>query len=75
MSNQIYVLLQIKSNQISSKIIVKVKDDPPKILIMIKLRRKNLSSKKNEFKVAAYPGSATEDILDYIKSVVRKKPH
>ena len=42
---------------------------------MIKyLRRENLSSRNNEYKIAAHPGSATKDIFDYIKPVVRKKP-
>ena len=42
---------------------------------MIKyLRRGNLSSKNYEVKVAAHPGSTTEDLIDYIKHVVRKKP-
>ena len=37
------------------------------------LRRENLSSKNYEVKVAAHPGSTTEDLIDYIKPVVRKK--
>ena len=41
---------------------------------MIKyLRRENVSSKNYEVKVAAHPGSTTEDLIDYIKPVVRKK--
>ena len=39
------------------------------------LWRENLSSKKNEIKVVAHPGSTTEDISDRIKPVVKKKPH
>ena len=38
------------------------------------LRREDLSSKKNNVKVITHPGSRTEDMLDYIKPVVRKKP-
>ena len=42
---------------------------------MIKyLRRENLSSKNYEVKIAAHPGSTTEDLIDYVKPVVRKKP-
>ena len=37
------------------------------------LRRENLSSKNYEFKTAAHPGSATEDLIDYVKPVVRRK--
>ena len=41
---------------------------------MIKyLRRENLSSKNYEFKTAAHPGSATKDLIDYVKPVVRRK--
>ena len=41
---------------------------------MIKyLRRENLSSKNYEVKIAAHPGSTTEDLIDYVKPVVRKK--
>ena len=40
---------------------------------MIKyLRRENLSSKNYEVKIAAHPGSTTEDLIDYVKPVVRK---
>ena len=42
---------------------------------MIKyLRRENLSSKNYEVKIATHPGSTTEDLMYYIKPVVRKKP-
>ena len=42
---------------------------------MIKyLRRDNLSSKNNDVKVDAHPGSTTLDMLDYIKPIVRRKP-
>ena len=42
---------------------------------MIKyLRRENLSSRNNEYKIPAHPGSTTKNIFDYIKPVVRKKP-
>ena len=37
------------------------------------LRRENLSSKNYEVKIAAHPGSTTEDLIDYVKPVVRKK--
>ena len=41
---------------------------------MIKyLRRENLSSKNYEVKIAAHPGSTKEDLIDYVKPVVRKK--
>ena len=41
---------------------------------MIKyLRRDNLSSKNNDVKVDAHPGSTTLDMLDYIKPIVRRK--
>ena len=41
---------------------------------MIKyLRRENLSSKNYEVKIAAHPGSTTEDLIDYVKPVMRKK--
>ena len=38
------------------------------------LRGEDLSSKKNIVKIIAHPGSTTDDMLDYIKPVVRKKP-
>ena len=42
---------------------------------MIKyLRRDNLSSKNNDVKVDAHPGSTTLGMLDYIKPIVRRKP-
>ena len=42
---------------------------------MIKyLRRDNLSSKNNDVKVDAHPGSTTLDMLAYIKPIVRRKP-
>ena len=41
---------------------------------MIKyLRRENLSSKNYEVKTAAHPGSTTEDLIAYVKPVVKKK--
>ena len=41
---------------------------------MIKyLRRKNLSSKNYEDKITAHPVSTTEDLIGYVKPVVRKK--
>ena len=41
---------------------------------MIKyLRRENLSSKNYEVKLAAHPGSITEDLIGYVKPVVRKQ--
>ena len=41
---------------------------------MIKyLRRENFSSKNYEVKIAAHPASTTEDLIDYVKTVVRKK--
>ena len=43
---------------------------------MIKyLRRDNLSSKNNDVKVDAHPGSTTLDMLDYKKPIVRRKPY
>ena len=42
---------------------------------MIKyLRRENLSSKNYEVKIAAHPGSTTEDLIGYVKPVVKNKP-
>ena len=38
------------------------------------LRREELSSKKNNVNVITHPGSTTEDMLDYIKSIARRKP-
>ena len=38
------------------------------------LRREDLSSKKNDVKVITHPRSTTEDILDYIKPIARRKP-
>ena len=38
------------------------------------LRREELPSKKNKVKVLTHPGSATEDMLDYIKSIAWRKP-
>ena len=37
------------------------------------LRRDNLSSKNNDVKVEAHPGSTTLDILDHIKPIVKRK--
>ena len=40
---------------------------------MIKyLRCENLSSKNYEVKIAGHPASTTEDLIDYIKPVVKK---
>ena len=33
-----------------------------------------MSSKKNNVKVITHPGSTTEDMLDYIKPIARRKP-
>ena len=42
---------------------------------MIKyLRRESLSSKNYEVQIAAHPGSTPEDLIDYIKPAVIKKP-
>ena len=55
------------------------KNSPKKIVTVIGdsmiryLRRENLSSKNYEVKIAAHPGSTTEDLIYYIKPVVRKK--
>ena len=38
------------------------------------LRREKLSSKKSNVKVITHPGSTTEEMLDYIKQIARKKP-
>ena len=38
------------------------------------LRREELSSIKNNVKVITHPGSTTEDMLDYIKPIARRKP-
>ena len=38
------------------------------------LRREVLSSKKNNVKVITHTGSTTEDMLDYIKPIARRKP-
>ena len=38
------------------------------------LRREELSSKKNNVKVITHTGSTTEDMLDYIKPIARRKP-
>ena len=38
------------------------------------LQREELSSKKNNVKVITHPGSTTEDMLDYIKPIARRKP-
>ena len=38
------------------------------------LRRKDLSSKKDNVKVITHPGSTTEDMLDYIKPIAQRKP-
>ena len=38
------------------------------------LRREDLSSKMNNVKVITHPGFTTEDMLDYIKLIARRKP-
>ena len=38
------------------------------------LRREELTSKKNNVKVITHDGSTTEDMLDYIKPIARRKP-
>ena len=38
------------------------------------LRREKSSFKKNNVKNITHPGSTTEDILDYIKPIARRKP-
>ena len=38
------------------------------------VRREELSSKKNNVKVITHPGSTTEDMIDYIKPIARRKP-
>ena len=38
------------------------------------LQREELSSKKNNVNVITHPGSTTEDMLDYIKPIARRKP-
>ena len=38
------------------------------------LAREDLSSKKNNVKVITHAGSTTEDMLDYIKPIARRKP-
>ena len=38
------------------------------------LRREELSSKKNNVKVITHPGSTTDDMIDYIKPIARRKP-
>ena len=38
------------------------------------LQREELSSIKNNVKVFTHPGSTTEDMLDYIKPIARRKP-
>ena len=37
------------------------------------LRRKDLSSKKDNVKAITHPGSTTEDMLDYIKPIAQRK--
>ena len=37
------------------------------------LRREELSSKNNNVKVVTHPGSTTEEMLDYIKPIARRK--
>ena len=53
---------------------------PPKTKVTVNgdsiikyLRRDNLSSKSNDVKVDAHPGSTTLDMLDYIKPIVQRK--
>ena len=58
------------------------KKNPPKTKVTVTgdsvikyLRRDNLSSKNNDVKINAHPGSTTLDMLDYIKPIVRRKSH
>ena len=57
----------------------KKRDSPKKKVTVIGdsiikyLRVEHLSSKNYEVKIAAHPGLTTEDLIDYVKPVVRKK--
>lgn len=58
------------SNNITSKKKLTIVGDS-----MIKyIRREDISSKQCNAKVVSHPGATTEDMLDYIKPLVRKKP-
>ena len=61
--------IKIKSNGDSKTKIMVVGDSLVKYL-----RREELSSKKLNVKVITHPGSTTEDMLDYIKPIARRKP-
>ena len=61
--------IKIKSNGNSKTKIMVVGDSLVKYL-----RREDLSSKTNDVKVITHPGSTTEDMLDYIKPIARRKP-
>ena len=61
--------IKIKSNGDSKTKIMVVGDSLVKYL-----RREELSSKKNNVKVKTHTGSTTEDMLDYIKQIARRKP-
>ena len=42
---------------------------------MIKyLRRDDLSSQDKDIKIVTHPGSTTNEMLDYIKRIIRRKP-
>ena len=61
--------IKINSNGDSKTKIMVVGDSLVKYL-----RREKSSFKKNNVKVITHPGSTTEDILDYIKPIARRKP-
>ena len=43
---------------------------------MIKyLRREDLSSKDKDNKIVTHPGSTNNDMLEYIKQIIRSKPY
>ena len=63
------IIFKIKSNGNSKTKIVVVGD-----WLVKYLRRKDLSSKKNNVKVITHPGSTTEDMLDYMKPIAQRKP-
>ena len=61
--------IKIKSNGDSKTKIMVAGDSLVKYL-----RRVELPSKKNNVKVITHPGSTTEDMIDYIKPIARRKP-
>ena len=63
-------IIKIKSNFDSKTKIMIVGD-----LLVEYLRRNESSSKKKNIKVITHPGSTTEDMLDYIKPIARRKPN